>query len=544
MKHYFIIIFIFLFSLPLFSQSIQQEFVKVYNHSPGSNEYVNDMKMDDDGNVYICGYTENSSGYQDFLLLKYNNSGNLIWSRTFDSTAYDIANEIRLDNNGNIYLLGTIDLILYYALLKYDSSGHLIWKTIYNHPEQNERIGGFTLDNSGNVYMCGTTNFINGDMLTIKFDSSGNLIWQKIFTGRIEGHEGGNDVKINNNFIYILGGSVTDTSGGQINRDITIVQYDTSGSLLDTIFYDGGVLRESGSILLFDKKNNFIVSGTQDYGIPYAHDIFLTELDSTGIKHWFTIYRNNVANNESELLKNILFDSYYNIFLLCRSTYQPPQPAAPRSAYTIIKYNTNGDSLWTRKYVAVNYSTNYPEDFALDSSGNAYITGYSNFNQLNDRVATVKYSSAGEKIWDVNYFNPFTDNVGKKILLDKDGGIFVSGESNAFGNGWDIVLIKYNETTAIIGNPPYQPGNFSLSQNYPNPFNSETIIKYEIPKKGNYQLELIDILGRKVDIIFNKITEPGAFEVIYNADNLSSGVYFYRLINNDNILTKRFLLIK
>ena len=79
--------------------------------------------------------------------------------------------------------------------------------------------------------------------------------------------------------------------------------------------------------------------------------------------------------------------------------------------------------------------------------------------------------------------------------------------------------------------------NDDYNQNYPNPFNPTTTIKYSVPniKDANFasstntQLIVYDILGRKVATLINENKQPGNYEVRFNASNLPSGVYFYRL---------------
>jgi len=85
---------------------------------------------------------------------------------------------------------------------------------------------------------------------------------------------------------------------------------------------------------------------------------------------------------------------------------------------------------------------------------------------------------------------------------------------------------------------------FSLSQNYPNPFNPTSKIKYQIAKLGKVELKVYDILGREITTLVNDIKAPGIYEVTFNASQLASGVYFYRLISSDFVQTKKMMVIK
>jgi len=90
---------------------------------------------------------------------------------------------------------------------------------------------------------------------------------------------------------------------------------------------------------------------------------------------------------------------------------------------------------------------------------------------------------------------------------------------------------------------------FSLEQNYPNPFNPNTTINFTIPSNvksetSNTMLIVYDILGREVATLVNQQMQPGNHEVSFNADNFSSGMYFYKLTTGNFVQTKKMLLIK
>jgi hypothetical protein len=93
------------------------------------------------------------------------------------------------------------------------------------------------------------------------------------------------------------------------------------------------------------------------------------------------------------------------------------------------------------------------------------------------------------------------------------------------------------------------PTEYSLSQNYPNPFNPSTTIKYSIPnvESGHAPtvlLKVYDILGREVATLVNKQQKAGNYEVTFNALNLTSGVYFYRLKSGGFTQSKKMILLK
>ena len=86
--------------------------------------------------------------------------------------------------------------------------------------------------------------------------------------------------------------------------------------------------------------------------------------------------------------------------------------------------------------------------------------------------------------------------------------------------------------------------DFKLYQNFPNPFNPSTIISYDIPKAGLVTLDVFNILGQKVMTLVDGFQDPGKYSVTFNAFNLSSGIYMYRLKEENFLAVKKFILIK
>jgi Secretion system C-terminal sorting domain/CARDB len=107
---------------------------------------------------------------------------------------------------------------------------------------------------------------------------------------------------------------------------------------------------------------------------------------------------------------------------------------------------------------------------------------------------------------------------------------------------WCVIITYYTFVGGIqtISVPNY----YALGQNYPNPFNPSTKIQYAIPKAGDVQLTVYDILGRQVATLVNEFKNPGVYTVDFNASALSSGVYFYKIKSGSYTDTKKMLLVK
>ncbi len=102
----------------------------------------------------------------------------------------------------------------------------------------------------------------------------------------------------------------------------------------------------------------------------------------------------------------------------------------------------------------------------------------------------------------------------------------------------DIIISGLSEDVKKI------PTIYALEQNYPNPFNPTTQISFALPKPENVIIEVYNIMGQHVEIVLNKHMKAGNHEVEFNAANLSSGVYMYRIEAGEFQDVKKMILLK
>ncbi len=123
----------------------------------------------------------------------------------------------------------------------------------------------------------------------------------------------------------------------------------------------------------------------------------------------------------------------------------------------------------------------------------------------------------------------------------------LTSDGNTLGAGWwvdDIKLTNYCLGTVGVPGIIGIPKTFAIQQNYPNPFNPVTVIKYQLPSSEKVSVKVFDILGKEVATLVNENKEPGYYEVSFDASNLASGLYFYRIEAGSFVETKKMMLIK
>ena len=112
---------------------------------------------------------------------------------------------------------------------------------------------------------------------------------------------------------------------------------------------------------------------------------------------------------------------------------------------------------------------------------------------------------------------------------------------SAFTDVWyDITFKRLGTANEELG----KNYSFELNQNFPNPFNPSTVIEYSIPSATKVQLSVYNIIGQRVANLVNNELSAGSYTATFNAANLSSGVYFYRLEAGNKVAIKKMLLIK
>ncbi len=200
------------------------------------------------------------------------------------------------------------------------------------------------------------------------------------------------------------------------------------------------------------------------------------------------------------------------------------------SSFTASCVNNNVELKWQTATELNNYGFDVerspsPTPFQREEASNSQGLGW-------EKVGFVNGHGNSNSIKHYSYTDKSLTSPGKYLYrlkqLDNDGAYKYSQE----------VEINYISAT-----------NFNLGQNYPNPFNPSTTIKYSIPSAGTslmefVQLKIYDILGKEVATLVNENKEAGNYEVRFNASNLSSGVYFYKLQSGNFIQIKKMTVVK
>ena len=172
----------------------------------------------------------------------------------------------------------------------------------------------------------------------------------------------------------------------------------------------------------------------------------------------------------------------------------------------------------TLRWQAEDLANRYKVDVATDASFNDIF-----FSDTSVQTAFVELQGLEEDqvyYWRVRSFNEASGYVDWSAVWSFNTEVVVSTDK------FDRVL------------------SFNLAQNYPNPFNPTTQIQYSIPEQAHVSLEVFSMLGERVALLVDDMKSPGIYNVNFDASNLSSGTYLYRINAGDFIKTEKMILIK
>ncbi|NNL21187.1 MAG: T9SS type A sorting domain-containing protein [Ignavibacteriaceae bacterium] len=209
------------------------------------------------------------------------------------------------------------------------------------------------------------------------------------------------------------------------------------------------------------------------------------------------------------------------------------------------------DTLWVEEVklvdssavttIAFGFSVSLLNNYALvgvrhdnqngNNSGAAYIFKRVNSNWT--KLSKILASDGGE-----------SDQFGYQVDLDEE--IFAVGAPIQYAGGLycGAAYLYSGFVTSVFEIHPSIVKNFQLSQNYPNPFNPNTRIIFTIPQTGFTSLKVYDVLGNEVATLINEEKSAGEYEIDFNSNGLTSGIYFYQIKAGNFIETKKMVLMK
>ncbi|MCH7905452.1 MAG: SBBP repeat-containing protein [Armatimonadetes bacterium] len=435
---------------------VQEQWVTRYNGPGNAGDGTYAIAVDDGGNVYVTGYSFGLDTRTDYATIKYDSSGNQLWEMRYNGPidGNDTAVAIALDSSGNVYVTGTSEVEQTpmvtgrdYATIKYDTDGNQLWVRHYDNGS--DFATAIAVDDAGNVYVTGRSSGTGFDYLTVKYDTDGNQLWEARYDGPVIGSSNDHATAIvldSAGNVYVTGNSEGIGSG----FDYATIKYDTNGNELWVRRFNGPANIFDGALdLALDDGGNVYVTGFS-LGQDTDADYVTLKYDPDGQQLWEMRY--NGPGNGRDNASALVVDGAGNVYVTGLSD-------GPGTAwdYATLKYDTNGNLLWERRYNGPASSIDGATQLALDNAGNLYVTGWSFGNSTGRDNATVKYDSSGNQLWVMRYNGPGSGwDTAFALAVDDPGNVYVTGYSLGLGTGVDYATIKYVQDVEVL------PDSFSL----------------------------------------------------------------------------------
>jgi len=374
------------------------------------------------------------------------------WLRELGTTSYDYANSVVADDAGNVYITGRTSggLVgdntgLYDAFLaKYDQNGNLQWKQQLG-TEGYDTANNIVLDQAGNVYINGWTDgsfnggIANRDAFIAKYDNSGNQVWVKEFGDSANpltpnaGYDFSNGgMAIGKDGLYIVGstyGSLQATTNGE--ADAFLSKYDTNGKWVWTKTIGSSAWDEAKGVAV-DKEDNIFITGHTKGDLGYTNrgdaDAWVAKYDNTGTQKWIK----QLGTAAEDVAKAIAVDNAGGVYISGHtrgsSFDNPLQVLSPGDTNAFVaKFNSSdGTWNWAADLRWLNYDTS--TGITADGAGNIYFTGYSIGSDNNVDAWVRQLNSNGYNYMWWQTLGGGTEQVSNSVFANKTG-FYIAGST-------------------------------------------------------------------------------------------------------------------
>jgi hypothetical protein len=543
------------FSVSTFAQS--PTFNWVQQQGSSSEDLASNITIDNNGNVFTAVSASNSNL---MLITKYDANGVLLWTKTIGATPADIT----IDSFGNVFVIGTFKNLVDFdpstavSNLGYVNSQSLIFKFILKLENNGnfvyaKQIGGtptsIAIDSNQNIYLTGNfklsedfdpsptvsnifTSIDGYSIFITKLDSTASFVWNKIL-GKTTPYNG-------NSFPYCSGNKIL---------------IDAVNNVLVAGYFSGAVDFDPGV-------------GETSYGSnltnQYTQNPFTLKLDNAGDFIWAKYFQAS-QNSESE---DMTLDASGNIYTTGTIQGQMDFDSSANTLYLFHQYqkvpyvskmDSNGNIIWAKQIFTTEWGCDLNR-IKIDNNGNIFTLGsFKNTLNYTTPSGSGTATTAGFQIQ--NIFVSVLNSAGNLISFNhlggsdftspidlqlKDNNIYFSGHFRSVVD-FDVSANTYNLTSA--GNTDSFVSKYSISsfletksfsksefKIYPNPATNQLNFSFENNLKSA-KLKIISTLGQTV---YEKSNISGD-KISLDVSELSKGIYIIQILNNNSLLTSKFI---
>jgi hypothetical protein len=561
----------------------------------------------DGGYIWVGQSSSFGAGLYDIWLVKLDADGDTLWTRTYGGVDYEAAIHVeQTDDDG--YIIGGYSMSFGAGgfdvyLVKTDEMGEVVWTCLWGE-SADEWVSCVTQTTDGGYIVSGNTTSFNpnffSDAFLMKVEESGDIEWTRIYGG--DATDAGRYVVQTPDEGYLLCGLHVTVE--EDVRSLWLVRTDETGDTLWTRTYDVGDDDDLGQEIKPTSDGGYIVGGWAGSTIPWDYDVLLLKLDANGDSLWSRQYGDGLwnfcqsveqtsdggyiltglTNGRNDIYDIWLLKTDANGDTLWTRTYGGSGDDRAFSVFETTdgnyiigghtdSFGSGGYDFYALKVVGDSdvfarcgvltpvlcrgknfyFQLNVFNATGGNVSGTLNFRGYTGYDcdPLNTLV-TIPRSKTYVPGWTTeSYFfkvpNAVVPGQYSASVDGTLGGVEVSCCMNVdildcspwrTGTNTEWGLVEVHRGEAAL------PTVTTLHQNYPNPFNASTTISFSLAEHGNVSLKVYDLGGHLVASLVNGQMRPGEHVMSWDASEVSSGVYFYRLTAGDYSEAKRMMLVK
>ncbi len=423
-----------------------------YTSSGVNVDAATDLVIDNAGNVYVTGTSYSATSGYDIVTVKYDALGNQQWLATYNGTGngLDESRDIEIDNNGNIYVTGytyvsggNYDFIT----LKYDNNGVLQWSQVYNGSSNGfDEAYAIAVDANGNSYVTGGSDAGSqgSNFVTLKYGPGGSIIWTQTYNGPGNSIDAATQITLDGSGnVYVAGHSF----GSSTDLDFATIKYNNSGVQQWVARYNNNSINsfDIPEAITLDNAGNVYVGGSSYGGLATDNDYLLVKYDNNGTQQWAQYFDGDA--NEEDKIYDIIADNNQNIYITGRSL----GINATGENIITLKYDALGNLIWRNDYNGPANGYDEGRAIAIGASGALYVTGYSAGVGTSNDYLTLKIDTlTGNTLWVARFDGPSSNSdQAFAMQLDNIESIYVTGTSKGSGTNQDFSTIKWCQLEVV-----------------------------------------------------------------------------------------------
>jgi hypothetical protein len=470
----------FIFSILVSNAQINVQWESRFDGTGSLIDKVADFELDASGNTFVTGTSYNGTNF-DIVTVKYDNSGNQLWTNTYGGAGLDEARALTLDNNGDIIVTGARFIVSndwdIFTLKINGNTGAQIWNQVYVGSNLYDIGHDVAVNASNEIYVAGNFNVSATDLdyIVIKYSSAGAQL-------ALQSNGGGNSdeglfIELDASSNVYLGGT-REYASAATYYDFRVMKFDANLNVTWESFGDSGFNNiDKPNAMTLDAFGNIYIGGQGFVNTNEGDDYLLMKFNNTGTNQWTRMYSGD--DGTTDKINAIVTDpSTGNVFVTGKS-----KSVASAEDYFTIAYDPNGNTLWTNRFTTAGLGLDEATDIEISSANNLYVTGFSYAAGSNNDYYTIKYDLNGNELWSTRFDGPASNNdKAARMKIDAGENVYITGSSHGgAATNLDYSTIKYCQLETIA------PADVSICVGQ-----STTLVANSVGNLGsNYQWSLV-----------------------------------------------------